>query len=149
MWGWVIGSSAYFLRQYWECSNAENATSKSCDKYAQMAWEAQIMYQLLRRFKLFGSAALWEDAPPSRWPFPDPTGPVSRQAQELQLASMIPAIPKKGDPQAERIWWFETDSKGLPTHKARLAATVQVREEFLAAAKQLDSQIKQLESLLK
>ena len=148
---WIIQTSVFYLKQYLECINSGRLVA-DCDRYQQKAWEAQILYLMLRDFNVVRAAqdvGLWEDFPKWVVPFPIPVDPYAAYLNDALVVSLVPSIPVKGDPPFEPKMWFQKDSKGLSNYKTRLEATIQIHAEFEEAMKKLEVQIERLKTLVK
>jgi hypothetical protein len=149
MFNWIIHSSLYNMKRYFQCLN-DGGSEVDCEQYKTKSWEAQIVFLMMREFKIVQfaqSLGLWEEVRHRVGPIPDPKDPVSAYLNDALIASLVQVIPAKGIAQPEPVFWFQKDSNGSPNYKTRLEATRNIHGELTKAMKKLEGQIKQLEVL--
>ncbi len=147
---WYLQASVYNLEKYLECTRSGDSF-EDCNKYAQIAWELQIMYRIFSDLKIPGiELGLWVDPPNEGLVGPPPhVNPYAKYLNHVLILLLEPQIPVKGEPQPEPKLWWHKDTNGLPNYKIRLEATRKIHSELANAMKKLEGQIKQLGVLVK
>jgi hypothetical protein len=147
---WFLRASTYNLQKYLECRRSDDSFA-DCNKYAQVAWELQIMYRIFSELKIPGiELGLWVDPPNEGWVGPIPhVDPYAKYLNHALILLLEPQISAKSTRQSEPDLWWQKDANGLPNNKTRLEATRKIHGELASAMKKLEGQIKQLEMLVK